>query len=83
MLFNLVSVPFDYEPGAPEPTAWLQFLASLWADDAESIMLLQEFCGYVLSGRTDMHMGDGREGQRRNVMPVESSSQLLVAWRLV
>ena len=54
-LFNLVSVPFDYEPGAPEPTAWLQFLASLWAEDSASVMLLQEFFGYVLSGRTDMH----------------------------
>lgn len=53
-LFNVVSVPFDYQPNAPEPTAWLEFLASVWPDDPESIALLQEYIGYVLSGRTDM-----------------------------
>lgn len=53
-LFNLVSVPFDYEPNAPEPVVWLSFLASLWGDDHESIALLQEYFGYVLSGRLDM-----------------------------
>ena len=25
-LFNLVHVPFAYDPNAPEPTAWLDFL---------------------------------------------------------
>lgn len=54
-LFNFVSVPFDYDPAAAQPAAWLEFLASLWPDDPDSIMLLQEYFGYVLSGRTDMH----------------------------
>jgi putative DNA primase/helicase len=54
-LFNLVSVPFDYDPEAAEPTAWLEFLDSLWPNDPDSILLLQEYFGYVLSGRTDMH----------------------------
>jgi putative DNA primase/helicase len=53
-LFNLVSVPFGYDPYAPEPTVWLEFLQSLWGDDDESIALLQEYMGYVLSGRLDM-----------------------------
>lgn len=53
-LFNLVSVPFDYNANAPQPTAWLRFLESLWPDDPESIALLQEYFGYVLSGRTDL-----------------------------
>jgi putative DNA primase/helicase len=53
-LFNVVSVPFAYDEDAPEPTAWLEFLASVWGDDAESIALLAEYVGYVLSGRTDM-----------------------------
>lgn len=53
-LFNLVSVPFAYDRDAAEPAAWLEFLASLWPDDADSILLLQEYFGYVLSGRTDM-----------------------------
>lgn len=54
-LFNLVSVPFCYDPAAPEPAVWLEFLDSLWPDDPDSIMLLQECFGYLLSGRTDMH----------------------------
>ena len=53
-LFNFVSVPFDYDPDAPEPTAWLRFLKSVWGDDQDSIALLQEYFGYVLSGRLDM-----------------------------
>ena len=54
-LFNLVSVPFDYDPEAPEPVEWLKFLSSLCPGDEGSIALLQEYFGYVLSGRTDMH----------------------------
>ncbi len=58
--FNLVSVPFDYDPAAPEPTRWLEFLADTWTDeqgqiDQDSINLLQEFFGYVVSGRTHLH----------------------------
>jgi len=52
--FNLVDVPFDYDAHAPEPTVWLKFLASVWPDDRASIALLQEYTGYLLSGRTDM-----------------------------
>jgi putative DNA primase/helicase len=53
--FNLVSVPFDYDPDAPAPARWLKFLGDLWPDDPDSIAALQEFFGYVLSGRTDLH----------------------------
>ena len=55
LFFNRVAVPFGYEPAAPEPTRWLKFLDQLWPDDLESIAALQEFFGYVLSGRTDLH----------------------------
>jgi putative DNA primase/helicase len=55
LFFNRVAVPFDYEPAAPEPTRWLEFLDQLWPHDPESIAALQEFFGYVLSGRTDLH----------------------------
>ncbi|MFI1095004.1 phage/plasmid primase, P4 family [Streptomyces sp. NPDC020917] len=50
--FNLVSVPFDYDPTATAPT-WQTFLDRAWPDDPESIEALQEWFGYVLSGRTD------------------------------
>lgn len=52
--FNTVAVPFDYQPAPPPPTRWLEFLHDLWPDDPEAIACLQEWFGYVLSGRTDL-----------------------------
>jgi putative DNA primase/helicase len=52
-LFNYASVPFDYDPNAPEPKVWLAFLKSLWGDDKDSISLLQQWFGYTLSGRLE------------------------------
>jgi putative DNA primase/helicase len=52
--FNRVSVPFDYHADAPPPARWLAFLRSVWPDDPEAIGALQEWFGYVLSGRTDL-----------------------------
>ncbi|MDT0309271.1 phage/plasmid primase, P4 family [Streptomyces sp. DSM 44917] len=51
--FTLVSVPFDYDPHATAP-GWLAFLAQLWPDDPQSVQALQEWFGYVVSGRTDL-----------------------------
>ena len=53
--FNATAVPFDYDPGAPEPRRWLDFLGELWPDDANAIDVLGEWFGYVISGRTDLH----------------------------
>lgn len=53
--FNHTAVPFDYNPNAPEPTEWLKFLHQLWPSDQESIQALQEWFGYVISGRLDLH----------------------------
>jgi putative DNA primase/helicase len=53
-LYNLVYIPMRFDPTAPPPTAWLGFLASIWGDDNESITLLQEYFGYLVSGRLDM-----------------------------
>jgi putative DNA primase/helicase len=53
--WNATSVPFDYDPAAPEPRRWLGFLAELWPDDAASPQALQEWFGYVVSGRLDLH----------------------------
>ncbi|MFC8824942.1 phage/plasmid primase, P4 family [Streptomyces sp. NPDC057137] len=50
--FNLVSVPFDYVPGAECPN-WLAFLRKAWPNDPEAVTAVQEWFGYVLSGRTD------------------------------
>jgi putative DNA primase/helicase len=52
--FTLVSVPFAYDPEAPRPQRWLRFLKELWADDPDQVAALQEWFGYVISGRTDL-----------------------------
>jgi putative DNA primase/helicase len=53
-LFNLFDVPLDYDRRAAKPAVWLAFLRSVWGKDSDSIALLQEYFGYVLSGRMDM-----------------------------
>lgn len=50
--FNQVSVPFAYDPHARAP-AWERFLRQVWPQDQQSVDALQEWFGYVLSGRTD------------------------------
>lgn len=49
--FNLQSVPFAYDPAATAPT-WAWFLNDVLPADAQT--LLQEWAGYLISGRTDM-----------------------------
>jgi putative DNA primase/helicase len=53
--FNATSVPFAYQPGAGPPRRWQSFLRALWPADAESVAALQEWFGYVISGRLDLH----------------------------
>ncbi|WP_242581413.1 DNA primase family protein [Streptomyces sp. MST-110588] len=65
--FNLISVPFVYDPHATAP-AWLAFLRQVWPDNPEAITALQEWFGYVLSGRTDQQkillmVGPSRSGK--------------------
>jgi putative DNA primase/helicase len=55
LFFNQTAVPFDYEPNAPEPARWLEFLGELWPDEPNAIDALSEWYGYVISGRTDLH----------------------------
>ncbi|MBJ7289401.1 phage/plasmid primase, P4 family [Williamsia sp.] len=52
--FNLNSLNFEYDTSNTSPTEWLRFLESVWPDDPEAIATLQEWFGYVLSGRTDI-----------------------------
>lgn len=53
--WNQTAVPFNFDSSAPVPAAWLAFLNELWPDDPESIAAVQEFFGYVVSGRLDLH----------------------------
>jgi putative DNA primase/helicase len=75
--FNRVAVPFDWDPAAPKPKKWLEFLGQLWHKDPDSIAALQQFFGYVLSGRTDLHkimllIGPTRSGKGTIARVLES-----------
>lgn len=52
VLFNLHALDFDYQPQASEPKHWMAFLRSLWPDDEQAIMTLQEIFGYLLTTDT-------------------------------
>lgn len=64
-LFNLFSLPFDYDPEATAP-AWQEFLESVLPDDRQAQDFLGEWFGYVLSGRTDQHKIAALIGKKRS-----------------
>ena len=51
--FNLNSLEFAFDPWAALPLKWLEFLETLWGDDAESIACLQEFFRNLPDNRHD------------------------------
>ena len=51
-LFTLNALDIDYDPCAPVPERWLQFLAEVFPDDVESVTTLQEIMGYLLTPQT-------------------------------
>jgi putative DNA primase/helicase len=55
LFFNVTSVPFDYDPSAPPPRRWLDFLDELWPQEPDAIAVLSEWYGYIVSGRLDLH----------------------------
>lgn len=61
--FNLQSVPFAYDAAATAPT-WEWFLNDVLPDDARRF--LQEWFGYILSGRTDLEKIANLVGRRRS-----------------
>lgn len=64
--FNTVSLPFNYDVGAPEPNEWLNFLDTLWNDSPNSILALQEWFGYIISGMTKFQKGLYLHGPKRS-----------------
>lgn len=63
--FNITSLPYAYDPSATCPR-WLAFLAEVLP--ADSAQFLQEWMGYLISGRTNMHkiaslVGASRSGK--------------------
>jgi putative DNA primase/helicase len=53
-LFNVNSLPYDYDPDAPKPKQWLDFLWELWPgkSNADAELTLQEIFGLALTGNT-------------------------------
>lgn len=52
-LFNVWALEFDYDPTAKAPE-WGRVLDQYFAHDPKAKALLQEWFGYVISGRTDL-----------------------------
>lgn len=46
--FATNALEFDFDPQAPQPAAWLEFLSALWNDDPQSVEILQMWAGYLL-----------------------------------
>lgn len=63
--FNLTSLPFRYDPAATAPQ-WMAFLNQVLPGDVQAQQFLQEWFGYVLSGRKDLHKMAALVGGRRS-----------------
>ena len=64
--FNHNALNFDYEPFAPEPRQWLDFLNQLWGDDQQAIDTLQEIFGYCLTADTSQQKAFAVIGPKRS-----------------
>lgn len=62
--FNLYSLPFDFDPTAQCPT-WMNFLDEVLPEDEEAQHFLQEWFGYIISGRTDLQKMASLVGPKR------------------
>jgi putative DNA primase/helicase len=51
--FSTWSLPFEYDENAECPN-WLKFLNTVFEGDPESVRLVQQWFGYMVSGRTDL-----------------------------
>lgn len=53
-LFTTWHLPFDFDEMATCPT-WDRFLGEVFDHDPNGALALQEYAGYLISGRTDLH----------------------------
>lgn len=68
LYFSPNTLGYDFDLGAKPAAEWLRFLESLWGDDHESIEVLQEWIGYLLTADTSqqkilMIVGPKRSGK--------------------
>ena len=62
------ALPFEFDPAAPEPERWLQFLDEVWPGKNNEIETLQEIFGYLLVPDTTLQkifmlVGPARSGK--------------------
>jgi putative DNA primase/helicase len=50
--FCSYALDYGFDPDATHPDAWMDFLLSVWPNDGESILFLQEWMGYLLTADT-------------------------------
>lgn len=53
--FNTFALSFNYTSDTAPPDRWNRFLSEVFDGDVESVLALQEWFGYIISGRTDLH----------------------------
>ena len=92
-LFSTSCLPFAFDPVAPEPEKWLEFLDQILDNDDQAKQLLQEWFGYCLTPDTSqqkilMLIGQTRSGKGtigrvllKLLRPKALSEQALLRWR--
>jgi P4 family phage/plasmid primase-like protien len=67
-LFTRNALDFAHQPAAPEPARWLAFLREVWPDpdEAECIVALQDFMGYLLTPDTSLQKALLMPGPKRS-----------------
>lgn len=67
-LFTRNALDFAHDPNAPKPVRWLAFLREVWPDphEADCIVALQEFMGYLLTPDTRLQKALMFDGPRRS-----------------
>ena len=65
-LFTPHGVAFDYDPNAPTPAEWLNFLNQIFAGEQDQIDALQEMFGYCVSGDVSHEKAFGLFGPKRS-----------------
>ena len=64
--FSVNALPFDFDPDAPEPERWYEFLESIWPEDEEAERCLQEIFGLAVTADTSYQKIFGVIGPRRS-----------------
>jgi putative DNA primase/helicase len=54
-LFTANALDYAFDPDAPEPPLWVDFLMRLWPKDLDAVAALQEWFGYCLLHDTRQH----------------------------